>query len=125
MVGKNFIVPLVIYPYDVMFSVGQTNKEFKKSVKAILRKEFYNDLVDDVICNMHESLQGRTWHHLIGGQTIIRVPEKWEQGTLAHEIFHAVDYIFRRIRMPLCDESCEAYAYLIGYLTEEFYKLAR
>lgn len=122
---KNFIIPLVIYPYDVMFSVGETDKQFKKSVKKRLRKEFYADLVDDEICSFTESHRGRTWHNLIGGQTIIRLPKHpnncEEFGTLSHEIFHAVVYIMERIGMKLSGSSDEAYAYLIGYITEQFW----
>lgn len=45
-----------------------------------------------------------------------------DYGTLAHEIFHAVTFILTRIGMSLTNESDEAYAYLIGYLTKEIYK---
>jgi len=43
-------------------------------------------------------------------------------GTLAHEIFHAIDFVLRDVGMVLSEQSYEAYAYLIGYLTKEIYK---
>ena len=59
-------------------------------------------------------------------QTVIRLDEIpgtcADYGTLQHEIFHAVDQIFRRIGMNLSEDSDEAYAYMIGYLTQEIYK---
>lgn len=125
MKGKYFIVPLDIYRHDVWFSIGQTDKDFLKSINEGLPDEFMVDLKDDSISHMDESCNGRTWHHLIGGQTVIRLreaPKTAQQlGTLSHEIFHAVDYIFRRIGISLSEQSEEAYAYAIGYVTEQFW----
>jgi hypothetical protein len=122
----NFIIDLCIYPYDIMFSVGESDNQFKRSTEAVLPDEFLPDLSEDGISHLDCNCRGRTFHHLIGGQTIIRLPKRpvtaIEIGTLSHEIFHAVDFIFRRINMPLTDSSCEAYAYCIGYLTENFYR---
>jgi hypothetical protein len=122
----NFIIPLHIYPYDIMFSVGQSNKAFLRSVKAVFQNAYYVDLKEDAIANLPKECRGRTFHHLIGGQTIIRLPSKpitpEQFGTVSHEIFHAVDFIFRRIGLQLTGQSDEAYAYLIGYITEQFYK---
>jgi hypothetical protein len=77
------------------------------------------------ILNLEKECRGRTWHNITGGQTIIRIPKKPETpqeiGTLSHEIFHGVDFIFRRIGISLSDNSNEAYAYLIGYVTEQFF----
>lgn len=121
----NFIVPLVIYPYDIMFSVGQSDRRFLFDCKERMQDEYYNDLASDDISISTTMRQGRTFHHLIGGQTIIRLPHKpktaSDRGTVSHEIFHAVDFIFRRINLPLTFESHEAYAYAIGYITEQFY----
>lgn len=114
----NVIIPLVIYPFEVMFSVGQTDKELKGEL-------------DKFGCNWSDLLilpptgLGRTVM-TDSNHTIIRFNE-WpvtckQYGTLAHEIFHAVDFIFRRIGMTLSEDSDESYAYMIGYLTEEIYK---
>lgn len=122
----NFIIGLHIYPYDIMFSVGQSDKGFLKSLKAALPKEYMVDVMNDDIVHLPKECRGRTFHHLIGGQTIIRLPGKPDTpeqfGTVSHEIFHAVDFIFRRIGLQLTAESDEAYAYLIGYVAEQFYK---
>jgi hypothetical protein len=40
-------------------------------------------------------------------------------GTLAHEVFHVVDNVFRDKGLKLTEESCEAYAYYIGKLTHD------
>jgi len=41
---------------------------------------------------------------------------------VAHEVFHAVELLMDRIGCKLTDESSEAYAYLIGYLTKEIHR---
>lgn len=45
-----------------------------------------------------------------------------DYGILQHEIFHAIDQILKYIGMTLSDDSDEAYAYLIEYVTREIYK---
>ena len=58
---------------------------------------------------------------LRGGQTIIRI-EKVEPEIIAHEVFHAVEFLFNRINLKLTPESSEAYSYAIEYLMREIYK---
>jgi hypothetical protein len=124
--GLNFIIPLHIYPFDIMFSVGQTDKDFTKSLKLALPKSLYKEMKDNTIFHLEPGCRGRTAIHLSGGQTIIRLPSKpstpQEFGTVSHEIFHGVDFIFNKIGIPLSEYSDEAYAYLIGYVTEKFYE---
>lgn len=50
---------------------------------------------------------------------------KITQGLIAHECLHAVCYIMDYIRMPLSEESEEAYTYLLGYLVDEVNKLIK
>lgn len=120
----NFIIPLVVYPYDIMFSVGEADKQFLKACEARMPDDDYKDLLEDSICSLSRETNGRTYHHLVGGWTIIRLPKKpttpAQYGTLFHEIFHAVYFIFSRIGIRLCEDSDEAFAYLIGYITEQF-----
>lgn len=122
----NFIIDLVVYPFDIMFSIGESDKEFMRTLKDRLPKKYLPKKSEDNICQLEDECRGRTWHHLEGGQTIIRLKKKpkseQEMGSLAHEIFHAVDFIFRHVGIQLSSDSDEAYAYLIGYITEQFYK---
>ena len=58
------------------------------------------------------------------GSHIVRLKEddgssKW-RNTLSHEIFHVVCNIMSKVGIVLHDDSEEAYAYLIGYITGEF-----
>lgn len=101
-----------------MLSINQSDK----ALRSRLRQLGVN--WDDTL-EMSSTTLGRTTL-LPCNRTIIRlrsVPKSvTDYGTLAHEIFHAVTFILTRIGMSLTNESDEAYAYLIGYLTKEIYK---
>lgn len=119
--SKNFIIPLIIYPFDVMISIGQTDIELIKSVKKYgLTKDDIHELLD-----LPTTLQGRAVLLFETNHSFIRLKKSpkttKEFGTLAHEIFHSVDFILRTIGITLSKDSDEAYAYLIGYLTEKIY----
>ena len=126
--GKNFIVPMVVYPFDIMFSINQTDKDFRKSLKAVNHKEHFDQFMSDInLPHMETSNKGtaRTIR-LSSGQTCMRL-NHWDgspqmNGVIAHEIFHCIEFLFRRIEITLCNKSDEAYAYAIGYLTEQFYE---
>ncbi len=118
---KNFIIPLVIYPFDVMVSLCQSDEE----LTVILKKK--NWRWDDLL-----KLKGDGKFVIFPdlNAAVIRMkhfPDYPEgQGTMAHEIFHAVTYILDRVGMELkIGESDEAYSYLVGYLTKEIYKKLR
>lgn len=116
----NAIIPLVIYPFDVMVSFGQSDKEFKKYLSA--KGVEWNDIfiMDGqgkyVMTNRNQSII-RLWNY----------PDEPElYGTLQHEIFHCVTMILDKVGMKFdLQSSDEAYAYLIGYLTTEIYKLIK
>lgn len=115
----NKIIPLVIYPFDVMVSFGESDEQLAK----VLNKHGF-DLTDVDIAHK-EGREGRcTMLH--SGQTVLRLykyPKTPVQyGYLQHEIFHAVEFVMERIGMKLCRKSDEAYAYLIQYLTTEIHK---
>lgn len=116
----NFIVSLIVYPFDVMVSLGETDKQITDKLKkiGITDKEELAAVVMKGIgryCmfNNNSSLI-RLWNY----------PEfAADYGTLAHEIFHAVTYILGETGMEFrLKTSDEAYSYLVGYLTTEIYK---
>jgi hypothetical protein len=60
------------------------------------------------------------------GQIIIRLPyvpkSPDDLGILAHEIFHATEFIMKKIGVNLTLKTDEIYAYTIQYLTKEVCK---
>jgi hypothetical protein len=63
---------------------------------------------------------------LDSGRTIVSLQPQTDpaafHGYVAHELLHCVDFLFRRIGIEHSSESHEAFAYQIGYLTEQFYR---
>ena len=119
---KNFIIPLVVYPFDVMVSIGESNEEITSRLEAL---NISTQDIELIIFN-DETVQGRAVM-LSSNQTIIRIRRTprtaVHYGQLQHEIFHAVAFIMERIGTPLqIMVSDEPYAYLVQYLTTEIYK---
>jgi hypothetical protein len=117
-----FIVNLVVYPFDIMFSIDETDEVLFKRLKKYknTQKECESRLT------MSNTVKGRTVM-LQSNQTIIRLRkqrlEHSTYGTLSHEIFHAITFILDKIGMTFnIDYNDEGYAYLIEYVTKEAYK---
>ena len=114
--SQNFIIPLVVYPFDIMVSIGETDEQLKKRFKR------YNIDYSDYF--EHELSRGRSTL-FTSGQTVIRfrTTNDTDCSIVSHEIFHAVTVLLNEIGMPFSlEHNDEAYAYLIGYVTEQFYK---
>ncbi|MCW3111301.1 MAG: hypothetical protein JWQ09_5807 [Segetibacter sp.] len=118
----NFIIPLVVYPFDVLFSIGETDQQLMDALEVILPIEAFDICKeDDCLLNFNGMYNGRTLFIPGHGQTIVRLSASPPFATVAHEIFHVVEFLMRKLNMPLCLKNDEAYAYLIGYITEQFY----
>lgn len=116
----NFILPLVVYPFDIMISFGETDQE----VISALKKNGIND--EEQLKGVILKGVGR-YCMFDNNSSLIRlwtIPEyAADYGTMAHEIFHATCYILDKVGMDLqLKVSDEAYSYLIGYITTEIYK---
>lgn len=125
--GISFIIDLVVYPFDILVSIEQSDKDFmrdiRKNIPPNCLKEFEKD---SSILNLRETTNGRTIS-LESGETIIRL-KKWpitprDSGIVAHEILHAVTFILWRMGIHFeIEKTDEVYAYLIGYITQKFYE---
>ena len=112
----NFILPLVIYPLDIMVSIAQTDCELRKEL--IKCGSVWNDIM--------KCLGDGLYVMTPSNQSLIRIKKypitPREYGILQHEIFHAVTNIMHRIGMKfIILKSDEAYAYLVQYITEAIY----
>lgn len=118
-----FIVTMGGYDFDVFVSFGRSLDEVKKTLAALV------DLTDsdtDALTDASKgTLRGRTVM-LDDGPLVIAIGEWADEpvhhGWLAHEIFHAVTFLFHRIGMRLSRKSDEAYAYAIDDLTRRIYE---
>lgn len=119
----NFIIPLVVYPFDVMISIGQDNEQLGKVLDTM------SNLTEEDIraCGYpSEYVKGRavmfsTNASIIRLRNLPKTPIDF--GTLAHEVFHIVTFVMDRVGMKLkLNVSDEAYSYLVGYITEQIYE---
>lgn len=112
----NVIIPCVVYPFDIMFSFGETDEELRKQVERRGAK-----WSDGMKCT------GKGLFYMSdNNESIVRLynfpTTPTHYGTLQHEIFHAVTFIMDKVGMKFeLLKSDEAYSYLIGYLTAEIY----
>jgi hypothetical protein len=115
----NFLVPYTVYPFDVMFSFGQSDKDVLAALKAhgvARRDKAYKLSPGDEAITVHYD----TGFTLIRMGVVPKTPEAY--GSLQHEIFHAVIYLMQYVGASLNEGSNENFAYIIGYLTRESYK---
>lgn len=123
--GIWFIVKGTVYPFDVLFSFGQSDEDLvdmlcDNGIKTNDLDEHGLKFTYDKTCGI-----GRTCM-LESGQVIVRMPVipslSIDRGILAHEIFHAAEFVLHRVGIKHdVHKSGEAYAYLIGHLTQECY----
>jgi hypothetical protein len=115
----NFIINYTVYPFDLMFSFGQTDKELRAELKKINGIKIGSDY-------KFEDGEDGKYVYWVNGFTLIRLrcipKEAYHFGVLQHEIFHAITCLMDHVGMKLTDESNESYAYLIGYATTEVYE---
>lgn len=111
------IISLGVYPYDVLFTVGTTEKEvtdyLEKRCKYILDAEEKSFLG-------FVGKAGRTVR--LKNNAIILWTKDHGLPTIGHEIFHVVELLMEKLNVPLNDHTSETYAYLIEYLWREITK---
>lgn len=120
--GSYFIIDLKVYPFKVIVSIDETDKTLFKTLSG------YGNSIEDceVAMNLPSTTLGRA-AILPSNLTVIRLKTMKRKyvmmSVIAHEIFHATTFILERVGMKLeLGVSCEAYAYLLGFLTKEIYK---
>lgn len=122
MKGSYFIIPLIVYPFDVMVSIDETDKVLLKR----LIKYGNTETECQPLFRMSNTCRGR-YFLLPSNQSVIRLIQEDNKynilETISHEIFHAVTYIMNtlggKLKLAVSDEP---YAYLTGYLTKEICK---
>ena len=117
-VAKHFIVDHGTYPFDVLVCFDMSDDEVEEALNKLGHE--INEEEKEVIKCIGE---GRTVM-LETGQTVLRVNTTKEKfhARLAHEVFHAVEFLFEKINLPHDIQHGEAYAYQIDYLTEQIYR---
>lgn len=120
MPSLNLIIKNDVYPFDVMVSLGQSDKDVLKSLSKFKGKQ------ENKSWWMYRSPTQRGFYGMDDkNASIIRMrcfPDTNEDyADLQHEIFHAVYNIFEVVGMKLSEDSEEAYAYMISCFTRQIY----
>ena len=113
-----FIVKCKIYPFDVLVHFGEDKEPMYRKLKGRIPGEYIEEL---------KTLEYKSGKSIMfpTGQTLLWMHEKpksvYGLSILSHEIFHCACFILERVGIVYCENSDEAYAYLIQFLTEEIY----
>lgn len=119
-------IPISIYSKKVIVAVGEFDVgAIAEHISTEKEKDSFRQEMQQ---NDISSYDGLVFNLGTGNEVLwLQYPPKSETdiSTLAHEAFHAAYDILKRVGIPLSSSSEEAYAYLIGYITEQVLKLTQ
>jgi len=133
-IGKKLVFPICIDPYrqEVIVVVnGQFSDAYdfiKKNCKTPNGLEIIKHIDEGKKNGMYNdefkigSANGTLYTELPHGYVMmLSHTDSWTEvvNTVVHESAHLTHYILRRARLPLCEESEEAYTYLQGHIVEK------
>jgi hypothetical protein len=111
------VIPLEVYGHDIVVSIGQTDEDLYKEIKENTSKKDFKKY-------MAKQTSIATTHKLRSGCILIRFKDNIDNsGIVAHEAFHAIVFLFKKIGIEYCYKSEEAYAYTLEYLTNQILKI--
>lgn len=125
--GKGFFKRVRLYPYrgSMYLSVNQTDEDALRCMQEYhLSKEQFEKSFGH--WKNGENV-GATTLQSESGNAFLRI--RWIQdlndhGLIAHEALHVISCILSSRGLPLCDESEEAWAYLLAHVVDEIYAAA-
>lgn len=88
------------------------------STKASDFKKIDNEIVEIHFNDSYDAKTVRLPH----GDVFIHFKAKPTPSLVAHELFHAVEFVLEFVGISHCKESSEVYAYLIQHLTKQYYE---
>jgi DNA primase len=111
------VIPIEVFGHDVVVSIGQTDEDLYEEIEENTSKKDF----DKYMANQKAIA---TTHKLRSGCILIRFKDDIDNpGIVAHEAFHAVVFLFKKIGIEYAYESEEAYAYTLEYLTNKILKI--
>lgn len=115
---NSYLIDLAIFKRNLLVIFGDKEQLIKE-----VRKYHTEEELEGVLEGFTFKEDGKTVYDAKFNTFFIWMPEKpktaQEAGTLAHEVFHATCAMLENIGMSLSDDSEEAYAYTIGFITEK------
>lgn len=117
-----FDLEIGIYNTHILFLVGTTLSQYKKVYeknKDAITEEENDGIIKDI--QRPKSCDGFTLSCDNGDYVVYLRQENPKVGNVAHEIFHVANKILYH-RGVTYDSDAEAWAYLIGFITQRFYR---
>lgn len=111
---KTKIIHSGVYPYDILYTVGTTEKEV---AEYLHKKCSYRLSEDDIKVMNFKGCKGKTIR--LENNAYILWTKDSGLPVLGHEIFHVAELIMEKINVPLNEHTSEPYAYLIEHLWRE------
>ena len=115
------IIPYHIYPFNVLVSFHNRFEDLERVLKNILPEDEQSEIIK--IKGDHSAYTKM----FPGGQTVIwfHDVDRFSEGQVAHEAFHAVHFLFYHLQIPLTLKTSEVYAYCIHYLVDEIMRVKK
>lgn len=119
-----FLIELTPYNRHLYVSIGESDERLKAGLARLLSASLVEEWME-LIGPQRPHEDGRT-AFIQGSGIVLRLREfptnAKQLGVLAHEIFHAVEYLFESVSLPHnAQTSSEAWAYMIGYIHQEIH----
>mgnify|MGYP001611911806 CR=1 FL=1 len=112
-VGKILHIYDFTYRQNYYFIFAKTHKEYRD----ICKRQLKNNI------QPKENETGGGFNVFTHGKDKTKVCYIWAflKRNIIHECMHAISYVLRHRGIPLNDDTEEAYAYSLGFLTEEIF----
>ena len=117
-----FQIDIPIYNSNVLMFVEPTQEEFDELLSDENNR---NKLTDEELENIFKELDGPYMGYtrrLSKGGQIMLLKEKSNPIYYVHELFHVANNVLQGCGVTL-DEDGEAYAYLVGWLVNQYYNV--
>ena len=117
-----------VYAFDIYVVVNPTKEELDKHFKwkednSSIYDEENNKLSAYSCIGVIDKSNNRQCFVVIINE--LGRDELFDINTISHEAFHITMDLLDACKLPYSEDSCEAYAYLQGYITECIYKTAK
>jgi hypothetical protein len=117
---KDFtIIHSEIYPFDILVSVHDSYEKLSRELKRRLPDDCFEAIkrFESIGTNGN---RGKTVM-FDTGSVCIWIKGTPTENTIAHEAFHAIDFILDKVGMTFSSDSDEAYAYFLGFVVQKIH----
>lgn len=116
-----FRVEVPLYRIGIIFMFGHDREKAEKWLEdnGLLGEGYVDtEMLDWCFTDPHH---GITCHNNNGNRICVHVDSIDNHGSIAHEIYHATMKLMEYVGMRPNEANEEAFAYVVGYVTEEVY----